>query len=318
MLQGKTIVMRRARAFIKNSSWAVLGIAILTPAGFITVQSSSRSLQTMIEAEHAFSRLSEEKGIREAFLSYLADDSVVFMPRPVPGRKAYEEAPADSPTLLTWEPAYAEVSPAGDLGYTTGPYQARNRSNAAAPPRFGHYVSLWQKQPTGLWKVVLDVGIRHPQSGFKPLEVMTRKDARRPKRLIKVDKFRELNFLLKIEAEFAAKAAAEGILAAYLAYADEEFRIYRDGALPSAGTDALRREFSSRPGSQTWEPVDGDVSRYGAVGFIFGTAEARSGDPADPPAASSYLRIWRKNPEGLWKIALDLAIPIPPEPAERN
>jgi ketosteroid isomerase-like protein len=298
--------------------WAAVGIAILVPGGFVAGQSSSRSLQTLIEAERAFSRLSEENGIREAFLTYLADDSVVFMPRPVPGRKAYEEAPADSPTLLTWEPAYAEVSPAGDLGYTTGPYQAGNRNNAAAAPRFGHYVSLWQKQPNGLWRVVLDIGIRHPQPGFRPLEVMIKKDARRPRRLVRVDRLRELNLLLKIEAEFGAKAAAEGTLAAYLAFADEDVRIYRDGALPSAGTDALRGEFSDRPGSQTWEPVDGDVSRFGALGFIFGTTEAGSGDPAVPYTVSNYLRVWRKNSEGLWKIALDLAIHIPPEQPEKK
>jgi ketosteroid isomerase-like protein len=302
----------------KTFRWTAFGISVLILPGFVKGQSSSRSLQTLIEAERAFCRLSEDKGIREAFLFYLADDSVVFMPRPVPGRKAYEGVPADSPTLLTWEPAYAEVSPAGDLGYTTGPYQAKNRGDAAAPPRFGHYVSLWQKQPNGLWKVVLDIGIRHPQPGFKPLEVMTRKDGRRPKRLVRVDKFRELNFLLKIEAEFAAKAASDGILAAYLSCADDDIRIYRDGALPSAGMDALRREYSGFAGRQTWAPVDGDVSRYGALGFIFGTAETRSGDPADPPAAASYLRIWRKNSGGLWKIALDLAIPSPHEPAEQE
>ncbi len=300
----------------KSFVWSVVGVAFLSSAGFVVGQSSSRSLQTLINSERAFSRLSEEKGIREAFLSYLAEDSVVFLPRPVPGRKAYEEAPADSPTLLSWEPAYAEVSPAGDLGYTTGPYQAKNRNNAAAPPRFGHYVSLWQKQPNGFWKVVLDIGIRHPQPGFKPLEVMTKKEARRPRRLVRVDRFRELNFLLKIEAEFGAKAAAEGILGAYLAYADEDIRIYRDGALPSGGMDALRQQFSGNSEKQTWAPVDGDVSRYGVLGFIFGTAEARRNNPTDNPVASSYLRIWRKNPEGHWKIVLDLAIPIPPEQSE--
>jgi ketosteroid isomerase-like protein len=299
----------------KTLFWAAVGLAILVLGGFVAGQSSGRPLQTLIDTERAFSRLSEEKGIREAFLFYLADDSVVFMPRPVPGRKVYEGVPADSPTLLTWEPAYAEVSPAGDLGYTTGPYQAKNRNNSAAPLRFGHYVSIWQKQPTGLWKVVLDIGIHHPQPGFKPLEVMTKKDLRRPRRLVRVDKFRELNFLLKIESEFSAKAAAEGILSAYLAYADDDIRTYRDGTLPSAGTDALRREYSAAAGSQTWAPVDGDVSRYGALGFIFGTAESKSGNPGNPPAVLTYLRIWRKNPEGFWKIALDLAIPIPPEAA---
>ncbi len=305
------------RSVMRASFRSIIGMVILITAGFLAGQTSSRSLQTLINSERAFSRLSEEKGIREAFLSYLAEDSIVFLPRPVPGRKAYEEAPVDSPTRLTWEPAYAEVSPAGDLGYTTGPYQARTRDNPAAPPRFGHYVSLWQRQPNGIWKVVLDIGIRHPQPGFKPPEVMTVKDARWPRRRVRVDKFRELNLLLKIEAEFAAKAAAEGILGAYLAYADEDIRVYRDGGLPSAGMDALRRQFSASSEKHAWAPVDGDVSRYGVLGFIFGTGEAR-GDPSNPPAASSYLRIWRKNPEGHWKIVLDLAIPIPPESPEQK
>ncbi len=305
-------------AIEKRSLPAAFVAAVFVLFGVAAGQSSSRSFQTLVDSERAFSRLSEEKGIREAFLTYLADDSVVFLPRPVPGRKAYEGVAADSPTLLTWEPAYAEVSPAGDLGYTTGPYQAKSRNDSAAPPRFGHYVSIWQRQPNGLWRVVLDIGIRHPQPGFKPLEVMTKPDSRRPRRLVTVDKFRELNLLLKIEAEFSAKAAAEGILSAYLAYADEDIKIYRDGELPRAGTDALRDETSSFAGTQTWAPVDGDVSRYGALGFIFGTAEKRGRDPQDPPEASSYLRIWRKNPEGIWKIALDLAIPIPPEPPEQK
>jgi ketosteroid isomerase-like protein len=307
---------------IANRSFlsAVFVIGACLFAAFAPGQSSSRSLQRLIESERAFSRLSEEEGTRDAFLTYLADDSVVFLPRAVPGRKAYEEAPADSPTLLTWDPAYAEVSPAGDLGYTTGPYQARDKNNGAAPPRFGHYVSIWQKQPNGLWRVVLDIGIGHPQPGFKPLEVMTREEGRRPRRLVRVDRLRELNVLLKVEAEFAVLAAAEGILAAYLTCADEDIRIYRDGGLPVAGTDALRREFTVRPRSPAWrwEPVDGDVSRYGALGFIFGTAESRGGDPGDPQKVSNYLRIWRKNPAGIWKIALDLAVPIPPEPPEQK
>lgn len=295
--------------------WAALTIAIISRAGSAAGQSSSRSLQALINSERAFSRLSEEKGIREAFLTYLAEDSVVFLPRPVPGRKAYEGAPADSPTVLTWNPAYAEVSPAGDLGFTTGPYQARNKNDSTVPPRFGHYVSIWQKQPNGLWRVVLDIGIRHPQPGFKPMEVMTKTGARRPRRLVRVDKFRELNFLLKVEAEFSARAVAEGVIAAYRAYADEDIKVYRDGTLPSLGIDALLREYSGFAGKQTWAPVDGDVSRYGTLGFIFGTAETRRGSASDTPAASSYLRIWRKNPEGLWKITLDLSVPIPPEPA---
>jgi len=283
-------------------------------AGIVPGQSGGRTLQSLIEAERAFSRLSEEKGIKAAFLTYLADDSIVFRSKPVPGRKAYETIPDDSPVLLTWEPAYAEIALDGDLGYTTGPYQVRDKSKPGDSARFGHYVSLWQKQPGGLWKVVLDVGIRHPQPGFRPMEVMTRKETGRPKRLIKVDKFGELNNLLQVEANFSAKAAAEGVLAAYIAFAHDDIRFYRDGSLPETGIEAVRQATSQSLSKSTWEPMDGDVSRWGTLGFIFGTAETRSSAAADTAAASwSYLRIWRKTPEGQWKIALDLAIPIPPE-----
>jgi ketosteroid isomerase-like protein len=300
--------LRKALFLIPVSSF------LLFPAGIVPGQSSGRTLQSLIDAERAFSRLSEEKGIKEAFLTYLADDSIVFRPKPIPGRKAYEATPDDSPVLLTWEPAYAEVAPDGDLGYTTGPYQLNDKNKPGDPARYGHYVSLWQKQPSGLWKVVVDVGIRHPQPGFKPLEVMTRKETSRPKRLVKVDKLGELNKLLQVEADFSAKAAAEGVLAAYIAFAHDDIRFYRDGSLPQAGIEAVRQATTKSPGKLTWEPMDGDVSRWGILGFIFGTAETRSVAEGDTAAASStYLRIWRKTPDGQWKIALDLAIPIPTE-----
>jgi len=292
----------------------LLIVLILMLAGIVLGQSGGRTLQSLIEAERAFSRLSEEKGMKEAFLTYLADDSIVFRPKPVPGRKAYEAVPDDSTVLLTWEPAYAEIALDGDLGYTTGPYQVKDKNKPGDAARYGHYVSLWQKQPGGLWKVVLDVGIRHPQPGFQPMEVMTRKETSRPKRLVKVDKFNELNNLLKVEAGFSAKAAAEGVLAAYIAFAQDDIRFYRDGSLPGTGIAAARQATSNSSGKSTWEPMDGDVSRWGTLGFIFGTAATRSASTTDAATAStSYLRIWRKTPEGQWKIALDLAVPIPPE-----
>ena len=300
-------------AFKKALCLLFISFPLLFPAGLILGQSGGRTLQSLIDSERAFSKLSEEKGIKEAFLTYLADDSIVFRPKPVSGRKAYEAVPDASPVLLTWEPAYAEIAPDGDLGYTTGPYQAKNKSKPGDPARYGHYVSLWQKQPSGLWKVVLDAGISHPLPGFKPMEVMTTKESGRPKRPVKVDKFNELNNLLKVEADFSAKAASEGALAAYAAFAWEDIRLYRDGSLPETGIEAVRRATSKNPGTSTWAPIDGDVSRWGTLGFVFGTAEMRGSTPQNAAAASSYLRIWRKTPEGQWKIALDLAVPLPPD-----
>jgi ketosteroid isomerase-like protein len=302
------------RGALGTAFWLFLAACLVFfAAGAGLGQSESQTLQSLINAERSFSRLSEEKGIKEAFLFYLADDSIVFRPKPVPGKNVYEATPDDSPALLTWEPAYAEVAPDGDLGYTTGPYDLKDKSKPAAAARYGHYVSVWQKQPSGLWKVVVDVGISHQPPGFRPMEVMTRKDASRPKRPVRVDKLTELNNLLKVEAEFSARAAANGVMDAYTAFAYEDIRFYRDGLLPMTGIESLRREFSKSPGRLSWEPMDGDVSRWGTLGYIFGTAEEEGGAAADPGGLSSYLRIWRKTSDGRWMIALDLAVPAPRE-----
>jgi ketosteroid isomerase-like protein len=308
---NKTDTIREA--FRAVFGFAIAAFLVFLPAGAGLGQSGSQTLQGLINAERSFSKLSEEKGVKEAFLFYLADDSIVFRPKPVPGRNVYEATSEDSPALLSWEPAYAEVAPDGDLGYTTGPYEIKDRSKPADPARYGHYVSLWQKQPSGLWKVVLDVGISHPQPGFRPMEVMTRKDTSRPKRLVKVDKLAELNNLLKVEAEFSARAAADGVIDAYAAFAHDDIRFYRDSLLPVTGIESLRRESSKSPERLSWEPMDGDVSRWGTLGYVFGTAEVEGGAAAGRAGLSSYLRIWRKTAEGRWKIALDLAVPVPPE-----
>src|SRR4030067_3590858 len=83
----------------------ITALLILSLAAAAGGQANNRNLQGLVDAERAFSRMSEEKGVREAFLFYLADDSVVFRPKPVPGRKAYEDSPTPSAVNMTWTPA---------------------------------------------------------------------------------------------------------------------------------------------------------------------------------------------------------------------
>ncbi|MCP4685054.1 MAG: hypothetical protein GY867_06340, partial [bacterium] len=84
------------------------------------VTEPSPGLTSLVEAERAFASQVYDKGMRGAFLANLAGKSVVFDPRPVDGRKLYEEH-EDKPSLLEWEPAFADISRAGRMGYTTGP-----------------------------------------------------------------------------------------------------------------------------------------------------------------------------------------------------
>jgi len=55
---------------------------------------------------------------------------------------------------LTWEPTHAEISRGGKLGYTWGRYRAVVKGKA----REGTYMSVWEKQADGTWKVLFDTG----------------------------------------------------------------------------------------------------------------------------------------------------------------
>src|ERR1700730_14440547 len=82
-------------------------------------------LKSMVETERAFSRMAEEKGTREAFAEFIAEDGILFRPAAVFGKKWMQEhplPPATTRSLLSWQPIFAAVSRAGDLGYTTGPW----------------------------------------------------------------------------------------------------------------------------------------------------------------------------------------------------
>jgi len=55
---------------------------------------------------------------------------------------------------LSWEPTRAEISRGGKLGYTWGRY----RAVVGGKTREGTYMTVWEKQPDGAWKVLFDTG----------------------------------------------------------------------------------------------------------------------------------------------------------------
>ena len=55
------------------------------------------------------------------------------------------------------------LSTAGDLGYSTGPYEFRKDAADAVPASFGNYITIWKRQPDGTLKVLIDLGTANPR-----------------------------------------------------------------------------------------------------------------------------------------------------------
>ncbi len=124
------------------------------------------STEEILATDRAFSKLSSEKGLTEAFLAFAADDLIKPSEgaQPVFGKEALRnslQSSTESEYRLTWEPLRAEVS--GDLGYTFGTW-TRQKINATPSDStlYGNYVTIWKRQTDGTWKWVLDTGNSTP------------------------------------------------------------------------------------------------------------------------------------------------------------
>jgi ketosteroid isomerase-like protein len=114
----------------------------------------------MLNADKAFSKLSQEKGMKTAFLEYIDSNGVLLRPNEMPiiGADAidYLIQQNDTDYTLVWEPKGGALAQSGELGYTYGIYSMKPKAMDTA--FFGTYVSIWKKQADGKFKFVLDTG----------------------------------------------------------------------------------------------------------------------------------------------------------------
>lgn len=268
-------------------------------------------LQEMVQTEQAFSRMAAEKTAREAFMAFIADDGLLFRPGAVNGKKWMLEhplPPSDKRSLLAWQPNFADMAAAGDLGVTTGPWEFKEDIKDEKPAGHGHFVTLWKKQPDGSWKFVVDLGVSHPQSGG-PLTLWQPQDKQSTAKVPTIDVFAVRNALLDRDRAYSEASLKDGLSRAFLSYASTDVRLYRNGSLPFIGRDASANAIQSTKGQVSWNPIAGDVSRSGDLGYTHGTYQIA--DAANKVTErGSYVRIW-KNEGGHWRVVLDVTNPHP-------
>jgi ketosteroid isomerase-like protein len=294
----------------------VLALALLSLSltGAAQDKSVPAALASLVESERAFARLSVARGVRESFLAFFADDGINFQPHPTKTREAFLKRPAPAtppPFTLDWYPIYADISRAGDLGYTTGPYTITDRSPEHRPTQHGYFFSIWQKQPDGAWKVALDLGISTPApptdapapqfhaphkiGGDAPRDNAARDAA--PAALLAADQM-----LLQDES-------ARGVASALPDAMTDEGRFHRNGMFPVAGRREVAAYLKGKTLTVTGTPSRAIVAQSGDLGYTYGTYEQRDGAQTEK---GYYVRVWKR--EGTrWRVALDTTNPLPPD-----
>ncbi len=113
-------------------------------------------------ADLLFAQATKERGL-EGWMSFFADDAYVGTKPSVQGkddlRKFYQGLFARRDLKFEWTPDHAEIFASGIMGYSSGRYtMSFTNFQGATVTQTGSYVTIWQKQPDGSWKVFADFG----------------------------------------------------------------------------------------------------------------------------------------------------------------
>ncbi|HEV8140775.1 MAG TPA: nuclear transport factor 2 family protein [Pyrinomonadaceae bacterium] len=282
-------------------------VGVLMPAAAQKTKSED-ALTQMVATERSFSRTSEQKGTREAFAAFIAEDGILFRPHAVVGKKWMQEhplPPSNTRPLLTWQPIYAFMSRSGDLGYTTGPWQYKSDIKDAKPSAFGNFMTIWRKQADGTWKFVLDLGIDNPEPKNQPKLVY----GATPVKSKATNPIRARADLLNSDREFSRASAKRGSVEAFLSFAAEDVRVFRNGHEPFVGR--RRAVVAMRPLAfeWRWEPDFGSVSASDDLAYTYGTYQLRDKAKQAVIESGNYARVWKKF-AGMWRVVIDVANPV--------
>ncbi|MEO8650344.1 MAG: hypothetical protein ABI539_14360 [Acidobacteriota bacterium] len=255
-------------------------------------------LTDLVDTEKAFAATAADKGTKTAFLEYSSADALLFLPEKINSR-SYWTSRDDSKGLLSWAPNYADLSANGLIGYTTGNWEFRPGSKDAEPTGFGQFVTIWQRQPDGKYRFVVDIGVGHAKPGKFSNDLLppAYPSKGNPDNSSAADN----------AAQFFEIAGKFGTAEAYKRFAAEKVRVFREGEMPVIGKKALL----SKVKKEMPNVIFAKRSVFFGSDDIAYIQNSYSVSRQDGSVEKgNFVHIW-KLIDGRWQIVLDIFKPVP-------
>jgi len=276
----------------------LVALLLISPL-LIFAQQKPAQVSTVIDAEHAFKKLVERKGIKEAFLSVADPEGIVFKPDVIKITDFYNSIDKQ-PGTLTWEPKFARISANGDLAFTAGPYVYQN-GKSEDDKVYGDYVSIWRTDVDNKMKLLIDLGIQHPESESK--ELIDFKDPDTAKRTApSKDPFNGRSVIIGTDKVFNHSLTISA-LATYKEFLSPEARYYFPGFEPITGQDKIMKFLDNEAISITAETINVGRSTSNDLAYSYGRARIKKGEIV---SNYNYVRIWEIDKAHKWNVVLEI------------
>ncbi|RYU86942.1 nuclear transport factor 2 family protein [Mucilaginibacter terrigena] len=278
---------------------SLLAAIILSGLSLSAMSQTKVEVSSVVTAEENFNKLVERKGIKEGFLAVTDAEGIVFRPNAVKITEFYNSIDKQ-PGKLSWQPKIARISANGDLGFTAGPYVYQN-GKSDDDKVYGDYVSVWRLDADGKFKLLIDLGIQHPEPEQELVTDFKEPDLGKQKAPSK-DPFAGKNILTATDKTFNHSLSLSS-LAAYKEFLSPEARYYFPGFEPITGTDKILKFLDNEGISISGETVNVGRSTSNDLAYTYGTARIKKGNIVNN---YNYVRIWEIDANHRWNVLLEI------------
>ena len=257
----------------------------------------------VVKAEEDFNKVVDKKGIKGGFLSVADFEGIVFKPQAVKISEFYSTIDKQ-PGKLTSVPKFARISANGDLGFTAGPYVYQN-GKTDDDKVFGEYVSVWRRDSENKMKLLINLGIQHPEPDSESPVDFKEPDLSKQKAASK-DPFNGKNIIIATDKTMN-QSLTYSSMAAYKEFLSPEGRYYFPGFEPMTGTDKVLKFINNNAIAIAAETTGAGRSSSGDLAYSHGKATIKKGNIVNH---YHYVRIWEVDAAHKWNILLEVFSPV--------
>lgn len=268
----------------------------------LAVAQTTAKVSKVIEAEANFNKVVASKGIKDGFIAVTDAEGFIFKPQPVKITDFYASIDKQ-PGTLKREAKFARISANGDLAFTAGPYTYQN-GKSEDDKVYGDYVSLWRADANNKLKLLIDLGIQHPEPVEKQLTDFKDSDAKTVKET--KDPFNGKSIIVSTDKTFNF-SLTKSEMAAYKEFLSPEGRYYFPGFEPMTGTDKVLKFINNQAINIAAETSGAGRSTSGDLAYSYGKATIKKGNVVNH---YHYVRIWEVDAKHKWNILLEVFSPV--------